>query len=258
MWETGVAVQAAGALLSGIEPLILTEGWSLLGTISANKKVFRSVGSSGTDNIIIIIDDNAATYTSLQACSAYNDQTKAVSEATTARYLMKTTAANNVWWLSATLDRLLISSKCLRGTSFNYDSVYCGLINRYRPVDSKCILITGNSVNNAALGLVNNNTFSGGVGKLLADNAGSLNRTVHAVSLNACFGSGQLPNPVDGKIIMSPIIIGQLSSDISGELIGVYSVTGAAVAQEERFIVADTEYMCMITGAYPIAIDTTL
>lgn len=258
MWQTGVALPAAGALLAGIEATILAAGWVCLGTMAVNKKVYKSLGTGGAENIIIIIDDSQASYTGFQACSTYDDGTKVATQVTTIRYLMKTTGANNVWWISASLDRLVIASKCLRGTTYNYDTVYCGLLNRYRVTDTGCILCSGSSSTAAALGIANMNSFATDLGYLLKDNAGGLNRLVRAVSLNACFGSGQLPNPVDSKIIMSPILVGQVSSDISGELIGVYSVTGATVAQEEKFIVAATEYMCMITGSYPVAIDMSL
>jgi hypothetical protein len=90
--------------------------------------------------------------------------------------------------------------------------------------------------------------------QILKDYSVALNKTFGATSLNANFGDGQLPNVVDNKMMISPILIGFAAGEITGELKSVYSIDGAGIAAEDTLTKDGDTYICFFTGTYKIAI----
>lgn len=251
---TGIVPNSAGALLSALDSHLLAAGWSYLGTSATNKKVYQSPGMSGLDTLIVEIDDSNIAYSGFCLATAYNDGTKVFTNKTTVRYALKASSYSTPYWLSVDLDRFVLSLKCIRGSTNNYDTVYVGLPTRYDTSDITAAVVIGATGSSTPQGILHGTTFSGNAGQLLRDNAGSYNQTFGAVSLNACFSSGQLPNVIDGKMIISPILIGRASGEIVGELKGVFSILGASVAQEDTLTKDGNTYLVMTTGTYFVAI----
>ena len=253
MYYTGSAANAAGALLTEIIAKLTANGWTDAGSPASNKRVFTSPGLSTEDLIVIEIDDSHAAYTAFRAGTAYDDGTKILSNPTTVRYLLKASSFPTVYWLIVDADRFILSSKCLRTGTNNYDTIYCGLPLRYDTSDIYTIICTGATATAVPQGILHSTVLTGNLGQILKDYAGQLNKTFGACALNTCFGDGQLPNPIDGKMIISPIIIGSATSAIIGELKGLFSLMGSAIAPEDILTKDADEYLCMLTGTYKIA-----
>lgn len=254
MYFSGTIANAAGALLTTIEPHLLAAGWVLEGVQATNKKVYSSVGISGVETILLLIDDSNIAYTGFQVGTAYNDGTKVFSNPTTARYLQKASAYTTKYWLMVDLDRIIISAKCLRGGLLNYCTLYAGLPLRYNTTDKCAVIVFGSTTSASPLGLAHGSTFTGLGVQILKNYAAELDKTFGATALNANFGDGQLPNVVDGKMMISPILIGFATGEITGELKDVFSIGGASIASEDTLTKDGDTYICFFTGTYKIAI----
>lgn len=254
MYFTGIVANSAGALLTALDVHLLAAGWSYLGTSATNKKVYSSVGTSGLETIIVEIDDSNVAYTGFRLATAYNDVSKQFTNPTTVRYCLKASAYSTPYWLAVDLNRFVLATKCIRGGTNNYDTVYIGLPTRYKTTDTGAVIVIGSTGTSTPQGILHSTLFTGNAGQLLRDNSGSYNQTFGAVSLNACFSSGQLPNIIDGKMIISPVLVGKASGEITGELTGLFSILGASVAQEDTLTKDGNTYLVMTTGTYFVAI----
>jgi hypothetical protein len=104
------------------------------------------------------------------------------------------------------------------------------------------------------VGVAHGNTFTGGLGQILHNILGTYNQTMNATALNANFGALQLPNPVDGKMIISPILIGLTVVAIYGELQDVFSLQNAEIANEDVLTKGADVYTCFVISTYKCCI----
>jgi hypothetical protein len=253
MYYSGNLAPGIGTFLSALRVYLLAQGWVSLGTIAVNHEVFKSTGESTTENIIIAINDSVSGSAYFRAATAYDDVTKVLSNPTTARYIQLSTTYAMPYWFFVKKDYFVTALK--NYSVYPYALVYCGLLNRYDPTDAYCIICAGaTSAAGVPLAVAHGYTFAGGGQQLLQDHAGLYNRTLDAVALNACFGVSQLPNPVDGKLIISPILVGKTISDIQGEMFDVYSCQQAEIASEDILVKGADEYLCFILSTYKCAV----
>lgn len=256
MKYTGLIAPGVGNFLAAVRVGLLAQGWTSLGTVAANHEVFRSLGVSGTENIIIAINDSVAGSVGFRACTAYDDGTKILSNPTTYRYVQLSTTLTMPWWTYVKQNYFIAIAKNFAANP--YALSYCGLINRYDVTDAYCIVCTGaTTTGGVPIGVAHSNTFAGGGFQLLQDHAGVYNKTINGIALNPGFGASQLPNPVDGKIIISPILAGLASSEIHGELYDCYSVAQASVASEDVLTFGADTYLCFTISTYLCAIKET-
>jgi hypothetical protein len=249
MYSNGFAGFGAGAVIAALHSLLIAAGWSHAGDIATNHAVYTSPGVSGVDNIIVAIDNTLADRVGFRGGSAYNNGTKVLSNPTTSRFIQISSTSIAPFWLFYDLDRFVFVIKNF--LAYSYTGTYCGLLDRYQVSNDMCSLITGSLTYNAvAIGFAHGSTFSGGLGALVSDFPGSYNKSYDACSLNCCFGANQLPNPVDGKIIMSPILIGKAITAIQGTLKGVFSLVNAGIASEDVIINGLDEYLCFQVYTY--------
>ena len=242
-----------GRFLGTLRTHLIAQGWVSLGFIATNHEVFISTGTSTTENIIIAIDDSVAGSANFSAATAYDNVTKALSNPTTLRHILLSTTFSMPYWFFVKKDYFITA---LKNYSANpYALVYCGLLNRYDPTDKHCIICAGaTTATDTPIAVAHGNTFTGGGQQLLQDHADIFDRTMDATALNANFGASQLPNPVDSKIIISPILIGRSISEIHGEMFDVFSCQQAEIASEDILIKGTDEYMCFVISTWKCAV----
>jgi hypothetical protein len=255
MLYVGTIPPTVGAFLAAIRLALLAEGWTSKGIPSTNKEIFGSIGTSGTDDVLIEVGDATAGSVSFRSCTAYNDGTKVLTNPTTLRYIQLSTTYTQPYWFIITLDRFVAVVKNF--ATAPYGATYCGLLNRYNPFNVYCVLVTGASTpTGSPIGFANGNTLTGGLGQLLKDHGGIYNRSMDACALNNCFGAAQLPNPVDGKLIISPIVVGKSISELHGELIDCYSCACSATSSEDKLLKGAEEYLVFVISTTLFAVRT--
>ena len=253
MYSSGVSNYGVGRVLSTIHTLLVAGGWSYLGDIASNHSVFSSIGLSGSDNVIVAIDNTLADRVGFRGGSAYANGTKILSNPTTSRYIQLSSTAAMPYWLFYDLDRFIFVIKNF--TNYGYTLSYNGLLDRYDLGNTMCSLITGAlSYSAVPIGAAHGATFTGGLGALVCDHVGAFNTLYDACSLNCCFGVSQLPNPIDGKLIMSPILVGKAITAIQGTLKNMFSLQNAEIASEDVVINGLDEYVCFLIYTYKICI----
>jgi hypothetical protein len=254
LFYSGLLAKGAGQFLSLIRTYLLAQGWTSLGTIATNHEVFHSTGESGTENIIIAINNTTAYDARFRASTAYNNVTKVLSNPTTYRYITLRDTFSMPYFFFVKKDFFIAVIKN-DFTYGPYNLTYCGLLNRYNPANPYCSVCSGTISGYApAIGIAHNNWFTGGGFQLLKDHTGAYNTTQDGTALNANFNEGQLPNIVDGKLIISPVLIGVQGGGIQGMLYDAYSLMRAIIASEDIFFKNGDEYICFIVGEYKCAI----
>ena len=256
MKYTGLIAPGVGTFLAAVRVGLLAQGWVSLGTVAANHEVFRSTGVGAAENIIIAINDSVAGSVGFRACTAYDNATKVLTNPTTYRYIQLNTTQTMPWWTYVKQNYFIAVVKNFAANP--YALSYCGLLNRYDTTDAYCIICTGSTATTGTpIGVAHGNTITGSGFQLLQDHAGVFNKTISGIALNAGFGAAQLPNPVDGKIIISPILAGIASSEIHGELYDCYSVQQASVASEDVLTFGADTYLCFVISTDYCAIKET-
>jgi len=254
MFVTGSISNNPGAFFQSVTQHLLTVGWLYAGAPAQNIKIFTSQGSSGDDLLALQIDDTDASFTKFQLGTGYDNGLNALLNPTDARYLHKALSYDSLFWLMVDADRFIISSKCLRGGLLNYCTIYAGLPSRYDASDIGAVILFGSPDQSTPWGLAHSTSLAGGIVQILKDNSGAYNKTFGATAINASFAPGQLPNIVDGNLILGQILVGNAVNEITGFLSGVYSLGGSSIVCEDTFIKNGLTYICFFTGPYKIAI----
>lgn len=254
MFYSGLLTVGAGHFLALIRTYLLAQGWTSLGTIATNHEVFHSTGESGTEDIIIAIYNVSSGHVHFRAATAYNNDTKILSNPTTPRYIQLHTTASMPYWLFIKKDFFIAVVKNYNG-SWPYALAYCGLLNRYDQTDTYCIICSGSTTpTGQPVGIRHYNNFAYYFCQLLQDHVGNFDKGLCGVAVNACFYDDMLPNPVDGKLIISPILAASYPPAIHGSMIDVFSLKNAVIASEDIFLKNGDEYICFIIGDAKCAI----
>lgn len=249
MLYTGVIAAGAGNFLAALRTCLLAEGWTSAGLLGTNHEVFFSNGISGTETIYIAVMDNVAGSVYFRAGTSYTVSPPTLNNPTTARYIELHATYAMPYWFFITKDRFVAVVKNLKTNP--YALSYCGLLTRYDPTKKFCVFVTGaTTTTGVPIGVAHANTLSGGLGQLLQNIIGNYNQQMNATALNANFGVAQLPNPVDGKMIISPILVGIAQVAIYGELTDVYSVQNASLANEDVLTKGADVYTCFVISTY--------
>jgi hypothetical protein len=254
LFYSGLIPKGAGQFLSLIRTYLLARGWTSLGTIATNHEVFHSPGESGTENIIIAISNTTTYSASFRAGTAYNNVTKILSNPTSYRYvaLRDTFSYPYFFFIKKDFFIAVVKNSLTYGP---YALTYCGLLNRYDPTNAFCIICSGTTEPYSWTGGIQHDCwFTGGSFQLLKDHTGAYNTTQDGTALNANFNENQLPNAVDGKLIISPILVGVQYGGIQGMLYDAYSLMRASIASEDIFFKGGDEYMCFIIREHKCAI----
>jgi hypothetical protein len=253
MLYTGVISASVGSFLAALRTCLLAQGWTSLGLIATNHEVFFSNGISGTETIYIGINDSVSGSVYFRAGTSYTVSPPTLNNPTTARYIQLHASYAMPYWFFVTKDRFVAVVKNFQTNP--YALSYCGLLTRYDPTKLFHVFVTGaTTASGVPVGVAHGNTFTGGLGQILHNILGTYNQTMNATALNANFGALQLPNPVDGKMIISPILIGLTVVAIYGELQDVFSLQNAEIANEDVLTKGADVYTCFVISTYKCCI----
>lgn len=255
MFYTDVCAIGAGQLAASIHQKLTANGWTFIEDAAANRKIYSSAGSLENETIFLQINDTQANYLTLTVGTGYDPGAKTLLNPTTGKNLLKATAVSTPYWLSVTADRMILATRCNRVAPNFYDTAYAGLLRKYKAEHLNSQVVIGGASTDTAEGIRHRADLTQECGRICATHVDGKNAAVQAVSMNACFPANQLPNAVDGMMMMSPILVGISGAAIFGELDGCYSAQGAVVASEEQFSYGGRDFIVIISSTAAVAIE---
>lgn len=254
MRTTTTLQTGAGQLLSTLKYYLMPAGWQSIAQPATNKECLYSAGESTEDLIYIYLDNSAADRLAIQAGTGWNSNNNTLNNPTTTRYILLSTTYSMPLWLYYDKDRFIITLK--NYSTYPYACIYAGLLQRTNTNNKSCVLVSGpTTYNGAPIGVAHTSAWTTALGNLVVDHGGVHNRTMYATALNTLLGNTQCPNPVDGKLLISPILIGEKNIDIQGSMKGLYSAAGCDIANEDTIQIDNTIFDCFIINSYKIAIE---